>query len=519
MIKKIMLCIMIFSSSFLLHAQQGDFDIPVIVPKVNKKMMKSINKKLRSSFYYNNKRIKKVPDFIKVPFRSKYSNLNGVITFRGNNLRNGGGYGTLNLKSGKLSTAWRKIVKEDPKWGGGAGWTGQPVLIKWPENLKKHMNIKPYFKNKADFVEVIYGSLNGHIYFLDFKTGKESRKPIYLGNSIKGSVSIDPRGYPLLYVGEGIPTKRKQQFKIFNLINQKQLFSTIKDRLAPRGWSGFDSSPIVNPDSDMVVVAGENGVIYFIKLNSQFNEVSGDMKIKPQVYKYIIRYKKKTKLGYEASLSAYKNLLYFADNSGFLHCIDLRNLKHVWLLDFKDDMDASPVIDFENGIPYIYIGNEVDKQGPKGMAMLRKVHGLSGKIMWERKFPCASIPDHNGGFLGTPYIPQGKNSNFIVVSFSHYKHFSHGATLAINKKNGRTKWERKLYMHSWSSPLGMYTAKGDLYLVQADSSGHVSLIRGKDGKKIHSIFLRKTIEATPVFYDNAIIVADRGKSFYRINIH
>ena len=34
--------------------------------------------------------------------------------------------------------------------GGGAGWTGQPAIVKWPKELRESMNIYDEFKGKED---------------------------------------------------------------------------------------------------------------------------------------------------------------------------------------------------------------------------------------------------------------------------------------------------------------------------------------------------------------------------------
>lgn len=54
---------------------------------------------------------------------------------------------------------------------------------------------------QEDLVEVIYAALDGYIYFLDLDTGEPTRDALWLGYTFKGSGSLDPRGYPILYVG------------------------------------------------------------------------------------------------------------------------------------------------------------------------------------------------------------------------------------------------------------------------------------------------------------------------------
>ena len=62
----------------------------------------------------------------------------------------------------------------------------------------------------------------------------------------------------------------------------------------------------------------------------------------------------------------YGNYGYFVDNTKNLCCLDLNTLKMVWTRVLGDDSDVTPVIDEEDGVPYIYIGTEVDNQGGTG---------------------------------------------------------------------------------------------------------------------------------------------------------
>ena len=48
------------------------------------------------------------------------------------------------------------------------------------------------------------GSLCGKGYFINYQTGKASRKPLDLGNVVKGTMSLDPE-LMNLYVGQGVP--------------------------------------------------------------------------------------------------------------------------------------------------------------------------------------------------------------------------------------------------------------------------------------------------------------------------
>jgi len=108
-------------------------------------------------------------------------------------------------------------------WFGGTGWTGQPAIVRWPDVIRHSMPRLGERTRQAGFVEVIQGSLDGRVHFLDLQTGKPSRPAIVTGNPIKGSVSLDPRGYPLLFVGQGIPENVPIGLRVYELIGHTEV--------------------------------------------------------------------------------------------------------------------------------------------------------------------------------------------------------------------------------------------------------------------------------------------------------
>lgn len=124
-------------------------------------------------------------------------------------------------------------------------------MVRWSDEQRAQMNLNAEKKGKTGLIEVIYGTLDGKIYFLDAEDGQPTRDPINLGYPIKGSVSIDPRGYPLLYVGQGIPNNGDKRntigWRIYSLVDQAELYVQpgLTD-LAHRKWGAFDSVCLVD---------------------------------------------------------------------------------------------------------------------------------------------------------------------------------------------------------------------------------------------------------------------------------
>ena len=135
-----------------------------------------------------------------LPEPNKYNKVKGITTFRGNNYRDTAAYGFVKVSENKLAKVWTNVIGQTDSWT-GVGWNGQPSIVEWDKNVRKQMNLYDEFKEKENFVEVIYGALDSYVHFYDLETGHPSRDPIKVESSIKGSITIDPRGYPLLYVG------------------------------------------------------------------------------------------------------------------------------------------------------------------------------------------------------------------------------------------------------------------------------------------------------------------------------
>lgn len=458
-----------------------------------------------------------------IVFQNRYTVLEGIPTFRGNHHRNSPSFGISDISTKSLSTLW-EFRTSSSSWGGGAGWTGQPAIIRWPKELREKMNIKDEFKYKDNLTEAIYASLDGNIYFIDIETGVETRDKIHIGNPIKGSVSIDPRGLPLLYVGEGIKEKGSVGFNIYSLIDGSHLFELNgNDSFASRNWPAFDSCAIVNAESDSVIVGGENGLLYIIKLNSNYNEEKNIVSINPKTSKYSYSVpNSKGRLGIENSVATYANLAYFADNNGIIQCVDLNTLKPVWFVDGYDDIDATLTLDIVDKVPYVYCGNEVDHQGSKGIVKLKKINGLDGSIVWEKEFACESLVGKkavNGGLMATNIVGKNKLDDLVIFSLARYDGFNKGGIIALDKKSGDLVWETKIDNYMWSSPVDIYDKGGNGYIIQGDSVGNLHLLDGKSGNILNTITLNGNIESSPAIFENTLVVATRNGTIYGVDIN
>lgn len=442
----------------------------------------------------------------------EYSDLKGVTCFRGNNMRDGGSYGFADIKEEKLNILWKKDIGSIDSWT-GVGWNGQPAIVQWDEEVLKGMNIKPEKKSVKDLKEVIYATLDGNIYFLDLEDGRATRDKLNIGAPIKGSLTVDPRGVPLLYAGQGIDWNGGRYvefaYRIFSLTDFKKLYEIKgRDGFARRDWGAFDSTALIDKYKDYLFICGENGVVYSGKLNTKYE--NGKVSVDPQIDKYRYDAANKYRKGIESSMAIFENYGFFADNDGLLQCLDLNTLTPIWVLDVNDDTDSTVVLERNNKELNLYTACEVDHQGNGGYSYLRKIDATSGKILWENKYKSAYDTETNGGALATPIVGKNDISNIVIYNIARTPDYNSGILVALDKESGEEVWKLKLSNYCWSSPISLYTNTGKSYIVQSDSAGKTMLIEGISGKVLDIIDLGSNVEGTPAAFGNKIVVGTRG---------
>lgn len=462
----------------------------------------------------------------------RYTELEGIVTFRGDNFRSGAAYGTVAVSSKTLTKVWSKstsgLSDTDGIYWSGSGWTGQPLIVKWPEATRKNISaMYDWAREKEGLVEVIYATLDGHVYFYELTSGEYTRDPLNLGFNYKGAGALDPRGYPILYVGSGVDSVNgRSRVKVVNLIDNSVMFEFgHNETFANRGWHMFDSSPLVSAETDQLIYPGENGILYIIHLNTKYNEQTGELSVDPDnivKWKYNgVRSGSQYWLGVESSAAIINNYIFLADNGGNLMCLDLNTLELVWVQDVLDDTNCSPVVDIEDGHPYIYISTSFHygwRSYSTAAIPIFKIDAETGEIVWRTDYTCYTVQDLSGGVQGTIAVGKNKLSDMIFVPIARTPGASSGTLAALKKDTGEVVWEKETSMYSWSSPVDFYDADGNGYLLYCNSGFNMFLIDGKTGEQLDYMNLGGNIEASPAMYGNYAVVGTRAMRTYCIQV-
>lgn len=463
---------------------------------------------------------------------SEYFSLEGVSTFRGNNYRNEAAYGTADLDNEGISYLWSTHNGSLDGWP-GCGWTGQPQIVKWDEQTKANMTtMYERAREKEDLVEVIYATLDGYIYFLDLDDGTWTRDPIEVGMNMKGSGTLDPRGYPLLYVGSGnvLYGSYKPRMYIVSLIDGEILYEAgYNDSMAPRYWSGFDSAPLVDAETDTLIWPGENGLLYTIDLNTQYDPEAGTISVNP-TNAALARYSTARSVndtywvGMEDSCCVVGGYLFVADNSGMFFCVDLNTMELIWAQDIKDDTNASPVFEWgEDGNGYLYIAPSLHWTDDWGWGdiSIYKLDAQTGEIIWEKPYHCGTVEDLSGGVQATPALGRtGTNlEGMVFFSVSYTPKMHTGILVALDTETGEVVWEKELSYYAWSSPVAVYNESNEGYLLMPCFEGELLLIDGATGEVVDAVDLDSHTEASPVVYGSTVVIGTRGCEIYGLELY
>lgn len=451
----------------------------------------------------------------------EYTALDGITTFRGNNYRDCASWGDIGGEPTAFSLKWVYEIGALDDWT-GVGWTGQCSIVRWPAETVQIMNIYEEKKTKDGLTEVIYATLDGHIYFLDLDDGTPTRDAINIGAPIKGSLTIDPRGYPLLYCGQGIDEVHGKSVKIgtriFSLIDFEVLyFIDGHDSNAYRHWYAFDSAPLIDAQTDTMLQLGENGIFYMVKLNTQYDPAAGNISIAPEMVKYVYKSDVSTRPGMENSVAVYNCYACFVDNSGLIQCVDVNTMEPVWAGDMGDDTDSTVVLEVEDdGAVALYTACELDMRGNKGDCHIRRLDVLTGAQVWQVDVPCRQSDGNNGGAFATTALGKGSLGDYVYIQVA--RTHEGGTLLCIHKETGEVAWTRGLKAYGWSSPVCVYSDSGRGYVAVGSCSGQLRLLDGLTGELVCDGNLQANIEGSPVVFGNTLVVGTRGRKIVAVTI-
>lgn len=464
-----------------------------------------------------------------------YSAQGGLLTYRGGPLRQNGAYGTVDVESEELSVLRSmRTTALDGKYM-GFGYGTQPLIVKWYKNIREMMNINDESKATTAMKEVIYPSSDGRIYFADLDTQTYSREPLSVGYPMQATASVNPYGYPLLYVGQTEDSLSDYEgiigMRVYNLIDQSlAAFVPGRNEQAYSESGSISTSALVEASSDSLIYAADNGTINVLSMNTEFDLDGGEITVSPETTAYAYKTKLKNAKQYDisSSVAAYGDYIFFGDMAGSIQCVDMNTMQVVWAVDMGDSVVAPVALETgDDGEVYLYAGNVVNQRAKSSPVSLVKIDALTGEILWtcqsDIKGKYASKPAKEGiyaGLMGAPIVGQGDINDLVIFNVNNVVDGKNNYAIvyAVDKITGEEVWSQPLDVQSISSPIALYQPDGKSYIVMGDDNGTLRLMDGYSGTTISTVNLGSAIQASPAAYGNKIVVGTTGGMLYFVEL-
>lgn len=424
----------------------------------------------------------------------------GILTFRGSPTRSFYGAGPVPTNP---SVAWSfpggsmcslsSVGSETTQWC-GTGWTGQPSVFE-----------------RDGRTWVVFGAYDRNVHFVDGDTGERIIPDFPTGDIIKGSVTIDPDGYPIVYFGSRDNFLRAVSFDGPEPV---ELWSLDARSISPRLWNDdWDGSPMVI--DDYLFEGGENSNFHIVKLNRGY-DADGRVTMAPELVfvapgwdDELLAAFGTNNVSIENSVMISGNTVWFANSGGLLQGWDITGLadgatpERIFRFWLGDDTDASLVGDDEG---FIYAGVEYEKGNARsaevGQIVKIDPSNPDDPVVW-------SIEDR-----GT--LPAGVWATPAVYRDMVYASTDGGRFLGIDRATGEIRWEKRLPGPLWSSQVVV-----DDVLIQGDCTGILHAYDVSDTTieppELWTVDLGGgCIESTPAVWDGAVYVGSRGGQFHKI---
>lgn len=424
----------------------------------------------------------------------------GLFTFRGNPTRTYYGKGPVPAQTPRQR--WRfpasggmcspSVDQSGEKIWCGTGWTGQPAVFE-----------------REGRTWLVFGAYDRAVHFLDAKTGERLIADFPTGDIIKGSVTIDPDGYPLVYTGS-----RDNYFRVLSFDQGKpvELWKLSAYDVKPVLWNDdWDGSALVI--DDYLFEGGENSQLHIVKLNRAYGP-DGKVTVHPELIFHapgwddeLLAAIRDQDVSIENSVSIYDNTLYFANSGGLVQGWDLTSLKQnktptrVFRYWTGDDTDASIVIDGE-GMLYVGVEYERLNQRSRDVGQIIKLDPRRpDPLVWK----VDERPYNNAGVWGTVALYKD-----LVIADT-----DEGKVLGIDRATGAVRWSFMLPRPTWQSPVVV-----DDVLLLGDCNGVLhaydvsnTAVRPPERWQVK---VEGCIESTPAVWKGVIYVGTRNGAVHAL---
>ncbi len=377
---------------------------------------------------------------------------------------------------------------------------------------------------------MVFGAYDFKIHFLDAETGDRLLPDFVGGDIFKGSVVVDPDGYPLIFMG---CADDKWRIIAIDRDEPTELFNLDSNKLPRKVWYGdWDSSVVIR--NDYAFEGGENSHFYILKLNRGYDS-TGRVTVDPQIVldhpgwtASLLEKLGSRDVSIENSPCLVGDRVYFSNGGGLVQGLDVSatlreptkgeapavgaeaypKVFHYWT---GGDTDSTIVAD-EQG--YLYVCQHSDTRSALAVQRYndmgqiikldpRKAGEGEDPVVWAQK-----ATKKSGGESGVWATPCLYKDMLYVPTHG-------GALLGIDRWTGEQVWQKILTEHAWASCVVV-----DGTLIVGDTHGVLHAWDVSDTRVDPPVVWEcslesgSALESTPAVWKGRIYVGCRDGFFY-----
>jgi outer membrane protein assembly factor BamB len=377
-------------------------------------------------------------------------------------------------------------------------------------------------------IELMVGAYDGRFHFVDATTGEPTRTPITTGSIVKGSPTLDPDGFPLVYFGS---TDGKLRVAAFDREDPVSLweFATPPFSVEGRWNTHWDSAPLIV--NDIMFQGGENSMYYIWKLNRGYDD-TGLATVDPVLLFKMATWDDEllsviqqgcsasnalrcTSTSVESTTAMFEGRIYFGTSAGRVIGLDITDVENgnapivfdYWV---GDDVDGSIVID-EEGMLYVPVEWKRFNDRGREVGQLVKLDPYTDGDPRIWGMESITTPSVYGGVWGTPILGDG-----VIYVFTNK-----GNLVVVDRDTGEELWFHHV---GPSARVGVATSLSSPVLVGDNllMAGYEGLLHNFDVSNprqpelVWQFRVGTTLEATPAVWKGMIYLFSRDGYLYAI---
>ncbi len=435
--------------------------------------------------------------------------MNGVLAFRGGNMRQNAAFGVISPGAAGLEAVW--VADAGVNAAGRATWNAQPLIVQWHKQIREMMPLNGDKKNKSALSEVIFPASDGSIYFFDLDDGLPTRDALRMRTEqvapMLASAAVHPAGLPILFVGTGDPYSATLEpdagMAVHNLLTQREMGLVRGDRREALSLdTTFVTSALVDTATDTMITVGGNGLLYTMALNAATDSARQEIAIAPKVQFYASGVAGMD-MSVQSSLAVYGGTAYFASRGGILQAVDLNTLTPGWAVNVGGETRAAIALDADGaGGVSLYTATIADETGK---SVIRRINAVTGEVIWGVGV--------SGSVKASPVIGQNGIGDLVIFAAGD------GSTLyALEKSTGTIAWQCALSGNDVASPLAVYDEQGGAYILQGDAKG-MRLLEAGSGAELDALEVEGTPMGSPAAFGNMLVFATDAGKLYGVTIN